>query len=74
MSEVNNVSEQTKHLESAVSQLKSLVNDINNLSNEVAAKREQALKLQGIVEYLRGLGVNLPEEGQESHDNTEVTN
>jgi predicted type IV restriction endonuclease len=66
MSEQNNVTEQQSHLQSAVTQQQKIVDEINSLSNQLVIKREQATKLQGIIEYLNGIGVKLPE-------NTEVS-
>ena len=41
--------------------LKSLVTQANTLSNEIEAKRNLLLKVQGAIEYLSELGVKLPE-------------
>ena len=40
------------HLESAKEQLQGLLNEIQQLNNQVATKRETALKIQGVIEYL----------------------
>ncbi len=67
------MTEQQTHLKSVIEQQSSLLNDIQKLNNELGAKREMALKLQGIVEYLTATGVKLPEESTtESDSNTEV--
>ena len=40
------------HLDSAKEQLQGLLNEIQQLNNQVATKRETALKIQGVIEYL----------------------
>ena len=58
MAELN---EQQGHLQQILDQQRTLVNEINELQNQVATKREMALKLQGVREYLEQTGVTLPE-------------
>ena len=41
--------------------LQNLVNQANNLSNEIEAKRTTLLKVQGAIEYLSEIGTKLPE-------------
>jgi len=55
------LTEQQKHLQNVVSQQNQLVAEINELGAQADAKRQQAVKLQGIMEYLSELGVTLPE-------------
>jgi len=43
---------QKQHLETVISQQKTLIGEIEELNREMATKREQAIKLQGIIEYL----------------------
>ena len=43
-------------------QQKTLVAEINELNTQVDSKRQMALKLQGVLEYLQQLGVELPKE------------
>lgn len=43
---------------------KSILNEIQELNNTLAIKKEQFLKLQGIVEYLSANGVN-PQNSEE---------
>lgn len=64
------MTEQQQHLSQALEQQKDVVNDINNLTNQLTVKRELALKLQGIIEYLEQIGVSLPEE-EEGEEETE---
>jgi len=52
---------QQDHLKNIIGQQKQVVEKINQLNNELSIYREQALKLQGIIEYLTQLGVTLPE-------------
>ena len=55
------LTEQQQHLQNVVSQQNQLVAEINDLNAQADAKRQQAVKLQGIMEYLSELGVKLPE-------------
>lgn len=71
------MTEQQKHLESAVQQLNNLADEINRINGTLNVKREQATKLQGIIEYLNGIGVTLPkdeavEESQKPEINSDV--
>ena len=54
--------EQQNHLKQVVEQSQGLVNEINQLEGQEKQKREMLLKLQGIVEYLQQMGVELPKE------------
>ena len=56
------LTEQQNHLQQVVEQQKNLVAEIQSLNNQVEQKRNMATKLQGIAEYLDGLGVKLPTE------------
>lgn len=62
------MTEQQEHLKTCVDQQRELVTEIQNLNNQLTTKRELALKLQGIIEYLTGQGVTLLEEPQESQE------
>ena len=55
------LSEQQNHLQQVVEQQKTLVAEIQALNAQVENKKNMATKLQGIAEYLDGLGVKLPE-------------
>ena len=55
------LTEQQNHLQQVVEQQKNLVAEIQSLSTQIENKRNMATKLQGIAEYLDGLGVKLPE-------------
>ena len=55
------LTEQQKHLQSVLEQQQTLIAEINTLETQVRNKREMALKLQGIAEYLNGTGVKLPD-------------
>ena len=55
------LTEQQNHLQQVVEQQKNLVAEIQSLNSQVENKRNMATKLQGIAEYLDGLGVKLPE-------------
>ena len=58
MAELN---EQQQHLTQVLQQQQSLVKEINELNTQVDSKRQMALKLQGVAEYLDQIGVKLPE-------------
>ena len=48
------LTEQQKHLQSVLEQQQTLIAEINTLEAQVRSKREMAVKLQGIAEYLNG--------------------
>ena len=54
------LTEQQKHLQSVLAQQQPLISEINTLAAPAKSKREMAVKLQGIAEYLNGIGVKLP--------------
>ena len=56
------MTDQENHLKQVLTQQKTLVDEINALNNQITSKREMAVKLQGIAEYLDQLGVKVPEE------------
>ena len=62
------MTDQENHLKQVLTQQKTLVDEINALNNQIASKREMAVKLQGIAEYLDQLGVKLPEEEAEGEE------
>ena len=59
------MTDQENHLKQVLTQQKALVEEINALNNQITSKREMAVKLQGIAEYLDQLGVKLPKEEEE---------
>ena len=59
--EKTELTEQQKHLQSVLEQQQTLISEINTLEAQARSKREMAMKLQGIAEYLNGIGVKLPE-------------
>jgi predicted rRNA methylase YqxC with S4 and FtsJ domains len=59
------MTEQQNHLKQVLEQQSTIINEIQNLSNTLNVKKETAIKLQGIVEYLSSCGVKLPEEESE---------
>ena len=59
------MTDQENHLKQVLTQQKTLVDEINALNNQITSKREMAVKLQGIAEYLDQLGVKVPEEETE---------
>ena len=64
--------EQQNHLKQVAEQSNTLVSEINSLEAQAKSKREMLLKLQGIAEYLDGLGVKLPEPEEEAAAETEA--
>ena len=56
------MTDQENHLKQVLTQQKTLIEEINALNNQITSKREMAVKLQGIAEYLDQLGVKLPKE------------
>lgn len=69
------MTEQQQHLKAALDQQTALIDEIQKLNNALNSKRELATKLQGVIEYLTGVGVSLPPEElpQEEQDNSEET-
>ena len=59
------MTDQENHLKQVLTQQKALVDENNALNNQITSKREMAVKLQGIAEYLDQLGVKLPKEDEE---------
>ena len=55
------MTEQQQHLQSAIQQQNTLLNEIQNLQQQIDSKRQLAVKAQGIIEYLDQIGVKLPE-------------
>ena len=66
------MTDQENHLKQVLTQQKALVDEINALNSQITSKREMAVKLQGIAEYLDQLGVKVPEEKEEDAAATEV--
>lgn len=66
------MTEQQKHLESAIQQLNTLADEISRLNGTLNIKREQATKLQGVIEYLNGIGVTLPQNNETPSESFEV--
>jgi hypothetical protein len=56
------MTESQQHLKSVTEQQAVLLEDIQKLNTEFNSKREMAIKLQGIIEYLNSIGVHLPKE------------
>ena len=60
-----------QHLTTALNQQKALSSEIQELNNAMVFKREQFLKLQGVIEYLVELGVTPAEQTQETNRDIE---
>lgn len=54
----------------AIEKQKELIAEINEMNNSMLLKKEAVMKYQGIIEYLNGNGVKLPE--TEAETETEV--
>ena len=65
------MTEQQTHLQSAIQQQNTLLNEIQKLQGEIDNKRQLAVKAQGIIEYLDQIGVKLPEADAEGTETTE---
>lgn len=66
------MTDQQKHLQQVIEQQQQTINEINILNNQLTTKREIALKLQGVLEYLEQTGVVLPTQAELDAE-TEVT-
>jgi hypothetical protein len=67
------MTDQQKHLSNAIEQQKQVIAEMQALETDVAKKRELAIKLQGIIEYLTEIGVTLPEPESEEEKSEETT-
>ena len=69
------MTEQQEHLVNLLQQRQTLLSEINELNNQIAAKKELVLRASGAVEYLNQIGIKVPEpeEAPESEDVTEPT-
>lgn len=65
------MNEDQQNLASAIEQQRKLISEINELNTQINVRKESALKLQGIIEYLQVKGVTLPQQEPESEE-TEV--
>ena len=54
------MTEQQNHLASLLQQRQALLDEITELNNQVAGKKELVLRALGAIEYLQQIGVNLP--------------
>ena len=55
------MTEQQEHLKKAIENQKELIMEVNEMNNQIHMKKESIIKYQGIIEYLTGNGVTLPE-------------
>ena len=65
--------DQQNHLKQVAEQSNTLVSEINSLEGQAKSKREMLLKLQGIAEYLDGLGIKLPTEEEAAEGEAAAT-
>ena len=68
------LTEKQKHLQSVLEQQQTLISEINTLEAQARTKREMAVKLQGIAEYLNGIGAKLPEAEEAAPASPETSN
>ena len=66
------MTDQQNHLSQVLQQQQQLVEEIKELNSKVESKRQMALKLQGVAEYLDQIGVKLPEPETEGETPVEV--
>ena len=66
------MTDQQNHLSQVLQQQQQLVEEIKELNSKIESKRQMALKLQGVAEYLDQLGVKLPEPEAEDEVPVEV--
>jgi hypothetical protein len=67
------MTEQQNHLSNAIEQQKKLIAEMQTLDADLTKKRELAIKLQGVIEYLTDIGVTLPEPEPEEEKSEETT-
>ncbi len=72
------LTEQQNHLQQVIQQQQGLLQELQTLNTQVNQKQNMATKLQGIIEYLNGIGVTLPEpevgvEGEGGDETASVT-
>jgi transposase len=58
------MTDQQQHLAQVLEQQQTILAEINELNTQVDNKRQLAIKLQGVREYLEQLGVELPQEDE----------
>jgi hypothetical protein len=66
------MTEQQNHLSNAIEQQKKLIAEMQTLDADLTKKRELAIKLQGVIEYLTDIGVILPEPEPEEEKSEET--
>jgi len=59
------MTEQQNHLASLLEQRQTLLDEITELNNQAAQKRELVLRALGAIEYLQQIGVTLSEDGED---------
>lgn len=66
------MTEQQQALKNALETQKATISEINQMANTINSKKEFALKLQGVIEYLTSTGVTLPEESSETPETSNI--
>ena len=67
------MTDQQNHLSQVLQQQKQLIEEMGQLNSKLDSKRELAIKLQGVIEYLKEVGVKLPEPESESLEESPVS-
>ena len=67
------MTDQQNHLSQVLQQQKQLIEEMGQLNSKLDSKRELAIKLQGVIEYLKEVGVKLPEPESESLEKSPVS-
>lgn len=68
------MTEQQQHLEQVLKQRTSLAQELETLNATLTSKRDMFLKLQGVIEYLTGIGVTLPQDSEQNPSDIPVSN
>jgi|TARA_B100001094_G_scaffold164487_1_gene159231 hypothetical protein len=66
------MTDQQNHLSQVLQQQNELVEEIKELNSKIDSKRQMAIKLQGVLEYLDQIGVKLPEPETEGETPVEI--
>ena len=64
------MTEQQQHLKQLLSQREELITESTRLNETLSIKRENILKIQGVIEYLTQTGVTLPENEESSKEDS----
>ena len=68
------MTEQQQHLQSAIQQQNTLLNEIQNLQQQIDSKRQLAVKAQGIIAYLDQIGINFQKQKKQQRKHQRLLN